>query len=439
MITTGDVEMEVGGDWRGCYPGACERGSHKSHPSLLNACRKSPVISTQNGVAICMPGDLTGEWGPWDVHYGYMTNIVVKHLLSARAPSDSTQLWSPNLRILGEDGTWTIGELCSEMAQQDANCAAVVLRLIEMTADPNELDEHGCSPLHHACSHGYVNVVELLLAAKANPNQENEMGFVPLHHAVLCHTIHESASLAITTEAEAQCTVTVGGTLFNMSSSETKGKAHDDNLDVDVRMGQLLLNQRADPNGQGPASAHKLTPLHVACRSNNMGAAQLLIEYRVDTARKDENGETALSYPAVQNDLMKMLFAASQGETAPPLGLDYDHDYPHWIRNWNLCCRQPPEVREMLSECELHLDNANSEMAWKSVMRVFPEGSEPTPESPFGIEKAITVNRQNLLHLFARSKSDEVEPILGLIGRKLYPGMLDMYGFSPLHAAAKAP
>ena len=61
--------------------------------------------------------------------------------------------------------------------------SAVVRRLVEGGADPNESDDEGETALHQAAWRGHVTVMRYLLQQDANPNAKDRSGSTALHQA----------------------------------------------------------------------------------------------------------------------------------------------------------------------------------------------------------------------------------------------------------------
>lgn len=57
--------------------------------------------------------------------------------------------------------------------------------LVELGVSINQGDSVGLTPLHLACTHGYPNLVGLLLKARANVNARSHQNRTPLHLAAM--------------------------------------------------------------------------------------------------------------------------------------------------------------------------------------------------------------------------------------------------------------
>lgn len=62
--------------------------------------------------------------------------------------------------------------------------------LLSKHASPHTRDNAGWTPLHEACNHGFLEIVEMLVEAGADINDRGGSkcgGITPLHDAVTCN------------------------------------------------------------------------------------------------------------------------------------------------------------------------------------------------------------------------------------------------------------
>ena len=147
----------------------------------------------------------------------------------------------------------------------------VRMLIAEFKADVNCTDCDKCTPLHHACSKGHLDIVRMLIAEfKADVNCTDCDGWTPLHHA--CSKGHLD--------------------IVKMLISEFKG-------DVNC----------VDSNG--------LTPLHHACSNGHLNIVRMLIaEFKGDVNRVDSNGLTPLHHASRkgQLDMVRMLITECKAD-----------------------------------------------------------------------------------------------------------------------------
>ena len=166
--------------------------------------------------------------------------------------------------------------------------ASEVRKLLGRGANPNAPGHRGRTALHLAADRGEVEIVRLLLAAGGDPDRRDTHGDTPLHFA-----------------------------------AEVDAKLPEQNSRILIR---VLLDARANP---GIANAAKITPLHLASRSQVFPDGVIaLLKAGADANRKDYWGNTPLHLAVrtrAQRGIVRALLEAradpgiANGERLTPL------------------------------------------------------------------------------------------------------------------------
>ena len=152
--------------------------------------------------------------------------------------------------------------------------------LISHGANVNNKDNHGNTPLHHACGLGFYITAELLTSHGANLDETNNNGDTPLHLAC-CNMHYEIAKLLITYRANVDVQNNNGDTPLHLVCRE-----------MHYEMVKLLTHHNANTNVK---DNHGNTPLHITCHKGNFDMAKLLfINIEANINVKNDNKETPI-------------------------------------------------------------------------------------------------------------------------------------------------
>lgn len=157
------------------------------------------------------------------------------------------------------------------------NIIEVVKLLIEKKASFDAGDERDFTPLHHACSYGYFEIVQILLEAGADPNRTALIDdTTPFHQAVL-NGHHELIDILIKYGADP-----------SFGNNKALNLACENGHTMCV---QMLLDNNCDPNCKDDQLS---TPAHKAALNGHLGCLQLLKKASADIFAKDNEGSTPL-------------------------------------------------------------------------------------------------------------------------------------------------
>ncbi|GLG98374.1 Poly [ADP-ribose] polymerase tankyrase, partial [Gryllus bimaculatus] len=242
-------------------------------------------------------------------------------------------------------------------------------RLLNVGANPNRIDIHGMSPLHHAMRQRQIEVVRLMLKHNAKVNLKDSEGCTALHYAMhsdwplwegYSPTISETGKYADVKRVDHELQLEIVKLLLDhdaevdVKDGEGCTPLHLASRDCDLQVVKLLLDCHADPltldnKHQGPlnylykrriwfgaenipevllnagANPHCLdedgtSPLHQAARRNHLKAAKLFLMHKVNVDQRDNNGRTPL-HLAIEKDHREMVELLLD-HNANPLALD---------------------------------------------------------------------------------------------------------------------
>jgi ankyrin repeat protein len=146
----------------------------------------------------------------------------------------------------------------------------------------NKTDDYGRTPLYYAVSHGYTDIVRLLLEKGANINKAEYEGETPLYLA--CYEANvDIVRLLLEKGANINKANIYGYTpLYAACYNDDE-----DNIEI-VR---LLLEKGADIN---KANQYGETPLYIASEKGNEEIVRLLLEKGANINKATDNGSTPL-------------------------------------------------------------------------------------------------------------------------------------------------
>lgn len=157
---------------------------------------------------------------------------------------------------------------------------AQVEALLNRGADPNARNKNGTLPLTAAIYKGLTPIIALLLAKNADPNAAHPVGGTHLHTAVRCNQVM-AAEMLLHAGAQIDAVNLQGNTPLSMAAD----------LSTCLEITHFLLKRGADP---AKADLSGDTPLHIATRSRNRAAAEILIDKSADLNATNGEGKTPL-------------------------------------------------------------------------------------------------------------------------------------------------
>ena len=162
--------------------------------------------------------------------------------------------------------------------------------LLENDADMNLQDKTTLTPLHYSIMYEHFEIAEMLIDRGAKLDIPNKSNHLPLDHAILLEPSdnkHELIRHMINKGAPINGTMETDPALFTALGSR------------DIYILELLIEMGADVN---VIARTGFTPLHQTILTQNLEAAEVLLENRADITIKDRHGISSLEFVQIIED-----------------------------------------------------------------------------------------------------------------------------------------
>jgi ankyrin repeat protein len=164
----------------------------------------------------------------------------------------------------------------------------------------NQTNKDGDTPLHYACCHGHLDIVQLLLQSNAiDVNQTNNNGETPLHYACRYGYLDIVQLLLQNNAIDVNQTNNDGDTPLHYACIN----GYLDTVQLLLQNSVIDVNQ-TNNNGE--------TPLHYACRYGHLNIVQWLLQNNADINKGDKNGRTPLYIACEKGHLDVVKYIISQ-------------------------------------------------------------------------------------------------------------------------------
>ena len=192
--------------------------------------------------------------------------------------------------VVGNDGNTLLHIAC---ADGNSRMASV---LVKNRIDILKRNRHGDAPIHIACKHARLDLLNLLLnSPNCDPNQQNAVGDTALHIVCRMRTGRELQFLELLTSTPGINPTIVnheGIIPFEVVGNDGNTLLHIACAKGDSRMASLLVKNGTNilkPNRHGDA------PIHIACKHARLDLLNLLLNSpNCDPNQQNGSGDTAL-------------------------------------------------------------------------------------------------------------------------------------------------
>ena len=178
------------------------------------------------------------------------------------------------------------GDQAIHFASKGGSLSVLQYFIDQLHIDKNVTGDNGKAPIHFACRHCHLPVINYLVSLGTDVNVQDKFGFTPLHSACF----HGHLQLA-------EFLISKGGNI-EAKSNVKKTPLHIACIDNQYQIIEYLLSIGANIDAK---DYYYKTPLHYACEYGHLQLANYLISKGADIDAKDREGNYVIHIAVIGN------------------------------------------------------------------------------------------------------------------------------------------